>query len=135
MKPALSVKEYLAALQDHRLLGVKCKKCGFITAPPRLACRKCASYDTGVVELSGRGKIATFTSVHVPTESRRGQTPYLVVLVELEEGPWIMGNLQGVDPSAVTLELIDKKVTMIKGSVSAESKMADGPSPQFELID
>jgi uncharacterized protein len=133
MKPGLSIKEYLAALTDNRLLGLKCQQCGFVTAPPRLACRRCAGYDSEVVELTGKGKIATFTSIHVPTESRRGKTPYLVVLVELEEGPWIMGNLQGVDPSAVTLDLIDKRVSMIKRPPSAESKTKDGPAPQFEL--
>jgi uncharacterized protein len=131
----LSVKEYLAALEDNRLLGLKCKKCGFITAPPRMACRKCAGYDSEVVELSGRGKIATFTSVHIPTEARRGKTPYLVVLVELEEGPWIMGNLLGIDPSAATLDLMDRKVTMVKVPPSPERKKEDLPSPQFQLTE
>jgi uncharacterized OB-fold protein len=135
MKPGLRVKEYLAALEDNRLLGLKCKQCDFVTAPPRLACRKCGGYDSEVVELCGRGKIATFTSVHVPTESRRGKTPYLVVLVELEEGPWIMGNLEGVDPSSASFDLMDKKVAMIKRPQSAAGKTGDGPVPQFELVD
>ena len=76
-----------------------------------LACRKCAGqFDT--IELSGKGKIVTFTSVHIPPESRRGQAPYLVVMVELDEGPWIMGNLNGVDPAAATLELINQRVRL-----------------------
>jgi uncharacterized protein len=135
MGPGISVKEYLAALAGNRLLGLKCKACGFITAPPRLACRRCGGYDSEMVELTGRGKIATFTVIHVPTESRRGKPPYLVVLVELEEGPWIMGNLQGVDPSTATFDLMDKKVSMIKMPPAPEQKMADGRVPQFELVE
>jgi uncharacterized protein len=131
----LSVKEYLAALEDNRLLGLKCRKCGFVTAPPRLACRKCGDYASEVVELSGRGKIATFTCVHVPTESRRGKTPYLVVLVELEEGPWIMGNLAGIDPSTATFDLMDRKVNMVKTPPCAGEKKEEVPAPQFQLVE
>jgi uncharacterized protein len=133
MKPAISVKEYLAALAENRLLGVKCQSCGFVTAPPRLACRRCGGYESVVVELSGRGRIATFTSVHVPTESRRGQTPYLVVLVELEEGPWITGNLLGADAASATLDLIGRKVVMLK--IPAENQPPEGPVPQFGLVE
>ncbi len=131
----LNVKEYLAALEDNRLLGLKCKKCGFITAPPRMACRRCGGYDSEVVELSGKGKIATFTSVHVSAEARRGKTPYLVVLVELEEGPWIMGNLLGVDPSTASFDLMDRKVTLVKVPPSPDRKNEDTPSPQFQLAE
>jgi uncharacterized protein len=133
MKPQISVKEYLAALAENRLLGLKCRSCGFVTAPPRLACRRCGGYDGHVVELSGRGKITTFTSVYVPSESRRGRAPYLVVMVELEEGPWIMGNLLGVDPASASFDLMDKKVVMTKNTASIEDSMEAGIVPQFRL--
>ncbi len=133
MEPKISVKEYLTALTENRLLGLKCKDCGFVTAPPRLACRKCGNQDAEVVELSGKGKIVTFTSVHIPPESRRGQTPYLVVMVELDEGPWIMGNLNGTDPANATMELIDKRVIMKNQPLSGEQKPEDGVAPLFVL--
>jgi uncharacterized OB-fold protein len=133
MGPAISVKEYLAALKENRLLGVKCKDCGFITAPPRQACRKCSGQDTGVVQLSGKGKIVTFTSVHIPPESRRGKTPYLVVLVELEEGPWIMGNLPGVDPNDTPFDIIGKSVIMNNLPALHENKPEEPIAPQIEL--
>ncbi len=133
MASKISVKEYLTALTENKLLGLKCKDCGFITAPPRLACRKCGGQDTEIVELSGKGKIVTFTSVHIPPESRRGQTPYLVVMVELDEGPWIMGNLDGIDPATATLELIDKRVIMKNKPLSGEQKPEDGVAPLFFL--
>lgn len=126
----ITVKEYLAALRDNKLLGIKCKECGFVTAPPRLACRKCGGQDTEVVELSGKGQIATFTSIYIPVESRRGHTPYLVVMVALDEGPWIMGNLSGVDPATACLELIGKRVK-IKMPSSGENIPGDGIAPIF----
>jgi uncharacterized OB-fold protein len=133
LEPALTVKEYLAALKENRLLGVKCRDCGFITAPSRLSCRQCGGQDTEAVELSGKGQIATFTSVYIPVESRRGRTPYLVVMVELAEGPWIMGNLEGVDPCTASLELIGRKVRLQMPPSSAESAGGDGVAPVFIL--
>jgi uncharacterized OB-fold protein len=135
MEPKITVKEYLAALRINKLLGLKCQDCGFVTAPPRLACRKCAGQDTEVVELSGKGKIATFTSVYVPPQNRRGHTPYIVVLVELDEGPWIMGNLNGIDPATASLELIDKRVIMKNMLPSGEKCPEDCLVPQFQTID
>jgi uncharacterized protein len=112
MEPKPTVKEYLTALRQNRLMGVKCRECGFVTTPPRLACRRCQSLQTETVEVGGRGKIVSFTVVCIPPESHRGRTPYLVVLVELDEGSWIMGNLNGVDPANVTTDIIGRRVKM-----------------------
>jgi uncharacterized protein len=132
MEPKITVKEYFAALSENRLLGVKCKNCGFITAPPRMACRKCSGLDTEPIELSGRGKIATFTSVHVAPENHRGQAPYLVIIVELDEGSWIMGNLSGIDPQSASIELIGRRVTM-KNSPPLSGNDKQDPAPLFVL--
>jgi uncharacterized protein len=128
----ISIKEYFAALKQNKLLGVKCKNCGFITSPPRLSCRRCAEQDTNTVELSGRGKIATFTSVYIPPENRRGKAPYLVVMVELDEGAWIMGDLIGPDPSAATIDLIGRQVKMDNSGLDISDPKSDA-APQFIL--
>ncbi len=133
MRTGISVEEYLTALGENRLLGLKCRSCGCVTAPPRLACRRCGGLDTEVVELSGKGKIVTFTAIYRAPENRRGQTPYLVAMVELDEGPWIMGNLGGLDPTLASLELIDKRVVMKMPPSSAQA-VKDGICPQFMLI-
>jgi uncharacterized OB-fold protein len=108
----LDFKQYSEALKQNKLLGLKCKQCGTITVPPKIACEKCASINLDIVELSGKGKIQTFTSVFVPPEGREDECPYVIVLVELDEGPWIMGNLTGIDPNKVTMDIMGKKVTM-----------------------
>ena len=132
MPTKIIVKEYFTALKENKLLGVKCTICGFITAPPRLACRKCACQDTNVIELSGKGTIITFTSVYIPPENRRGKAPYLVVMVELDEGPWIMGDLNGPDPTTATLELIGKRVKMDNSLLDKTDPKGEA-APQFYL--
>ncbi len=112
MEYKLTFKEYNEALKEDRLLGLKCKECGVVTVPPKIVCRKCASPDLEIVQLTGKGKIQTFTVNNVAAEGREGEVPYTIVLVELDEGPWIMGNLAGTDPKMVTMEVIGNRVRM-----------------------
>ena len=112
MEQKLDFKQYNEALKQNKLLGLKCKQCGTITVPPKIACGNCASTDLDIMELSGNGTIQTFTTVFVPPEGREDECPYVIVLVELDEGPWIMGNLTGIDPNKVTMDIMGKKVKM-----------------------
>jgi len=136
MEYKLSFKEYNEALKQKKLLGLKCKSCGTVTVPPKMVCRSCASPDLEVVELKGDGKIQTFTTCNVAAEGRESEVPYTILLVELDEGPWIMGNLVGVEPEQATMEaLMGKKVKMTESSVFPGDKYSagEGASPAFVL--
>ncbi len=136
MEYKLTFKEYNEALKNNKLLGLKCQDCGSITIPPKMVCRKCTGTNMEVVELKGTGKIQTFTTVNVASEGRESEIPYTIVLVELDEGPWIMGNLTGIDPAKATMEdLIDKKVKMEKGEVFPGDKYSagEGARPLFKF--
>jgi len=108
----LTFKDYANALTRGKLLGLKCKNCSKVTVPPKMTCQECGGTDLDIVELSKRGKIATFTVVNVAPEGRQNEAPYIIALVELDEGPWIMGNLIDIDSTKATMDLIDKKVTV-----------------------
>ena len=136
MEYKLTFKEYNEALQENKLLGLKCQDCGSITIPPKMVCRKCTSPDMEVVQLKGDGKIQTFTTVNVASEGRENEVPYVIVLVELEEGPWIMGNLTGTDPAKATMEaLIDKRVKMERSETFPGDKYSagEGARPLFKF--
>ena len=108
----LTFKEYNKALRKGKLLGLKCSDCGKVTCPPKMACQECGSTNMEVVELKGDGKVVTFTVSYVPAEGRSAEVPYTVVMVELDEGPWLLGNLTDIDPSRVTTELMGQKVQL-----------------------
>ena len=135
MEYKLTFKEYNEALKENKLLGLKCKECGIITIPPKMVCRKCASPDMEVIELKGTGKVQTFTTCNVAPEGREDEVPYIILLVELDEGPWIMGNLTGTDPKTTTIELIGKRVKMGEAKVFAGDKYSagEGARPLFSL--
>ena len=136
MEYKLTFKDYNEALKENKLLGLKCKACGNITVPPKMVCRQCTSPDMEIIQLKGTGNIQTFTTVNVTSEGRENEVPYIIVLVQLDEGPWIMGNLAGIDPSKATMEqLIDKKVKMEKGEIFPGDKYSagEGARPLFNM--
>ena len=135
MEYKLTFKGYNEALKENKLLGLKCQECGTITVPPKMVCRKCASPDMEIIELTGKGKIQTFTTCNVAPEGREDEVPYIIVLVELNEGPWIMGNLTGIDPTTATVELIGKRVRMGDNKVFPGDKYSagEGARPLFSL--
>jgi uncharacterized OB-fold protein len=106
----LTFKDYAKGLTKGKLLGLKCNSCGNITVPPKMTCQECGGTDLDIVELSKMGKIVTFTVVNVAPEGRQNEVPYIIALVKLDEGPWIMGNLIDIDPARATMDLIDREV-------------------------
>jgi uncharacterized OB-fold protein len=112
MEYKLDFKTYSDALRKNKLMGLHCKTCGTITCPPKMTCQECGGHDLEIVQLKGMGKIVTFTQTFVAPQGRECEAPYIVVLVELEEGPWIAGNLIDVAPDKVGMELIGKKVAL-----------------------
>jgi uncharacterized OB-fold protein len=131
----LIFKDYNEALKQDRLLGLKCRACGAITVPPAMVCRQCSATDLELAELKGNGKIRTFTTVFVAAEGREEEVPYIIVMVELDEGPWIMGNLDGIDPKEASMELIGKKVKMGHKVFPGDKYSAgEGARPLFSLV-
>ena len=135
MEHKLTFTDYNEALKQNELLGLKCNSCGAITVPPKMVCRQCTGTDLEVVRLKGSGKIRTFTTVFVAAEGREDEVPYTIVMVELDEGPWIMGNLDGIDPKEASMVLIGKKVTMGHIVFPGDKYSAgEGARPLFSLV-
>lgn len=136
MEYKLTFKQYNEALKNNKLLGLKCQKCGNTNIPPRMVCSQCESTDMEIVALRGQGKIKTFTTINVAPEGRENEVPYTVVLVELDEGPWVMGNLGNVDPAKLSLDVIGKTVKMAEGKEFGGDKYSAGPvtRPIFNLV-
>ena len=136
MEYKLTFQDYHKALIKNKLMGLKCRSCGTVTCPPQMSCSNCSDFDLEIVELSGKGKITTYTTVFVAAEGRESEAPYIIVLVELEEGPWIMGNLYDMDPIRASLDMIGKPVTL-GARIFPGDKYSDGPAarPVFRFAE
>jgi len=84
---------YWAAAAEGRLLIQRCPACGHRQHYPRAACTRCGT-TPGWEEASGRGTVHTFTVVRQNgAPGCRDEAPYVVAIIELEEGPRMMGNV------------------------------------------
>jgi uncharacterized OB-fold protein len=109
--PAPESAPYWEAAKQHRLTLQRCNACAKFWFPPSQACPHCMAADFEWVAVSGRGKVYSFVTFHrVYHPAFAGEVPYVVALVELEEGPRLLTNIVGVKPGVVTCEMPVKVV-------------------------
>jgi uncharacterized OB-fold protein len=96
----------------------RCDDCASYAFYPRGLCPSCGSRALRWTPVSGRGRIYSLTIVHRPTNAAfKGDTPYVVALIELDEGCRLMSNVTGVqaDPAHVKIgmpvEIVYEQVT------------------------
>lgn len=93
---------YWQAAAEGRLLLQRCVTCGSLQHYPRTLCAACWSGALAWQEATGLGTVAAFTVVHQPGHPAwRFAVPYVLALVELDEGPLMTTNVIGVAPEEV----------------------------------
>ena len=97
---------YARAATTARLHLQRCSDCSTWRHPPRFRCARCGSSAWTWEPSSGRGRVFTWTVTHRPIDPAFvNELPYAVLVVELDEGPRVVGNLLGLEPAGLTLEL------------------------------
>ena len=90
---------YWEKAQAHELWLRRCNACEHAYFYPRDFCPDCGSRDVSWVRASGRGTLHTFAIVHrAPVPAFRDRVPFVVAMVDLEEGGRIPTNLVDVEP-------------------------------------
>ncbi|MBW1929361.1 MAG: Zn-ribbon domain-containing OB-fold protein [Deltaproteobacteria bacterium] len=130
----ITYAQYQEYLKKGEFIGLKCAKCGSINFPPMAVCRDCSGTTLEPVSLKGEGTIRTFTVIRVAPEGKK--PPYIIAMVELDEGPYVIGNLEGITPDETGMDLIGKKVRMgtrmVQGDVYS---LGDAHVPTFTLME
>lgn len=101
-RPTALSKPYWDACREGKLTFQKCKDCETLTFIPQPCCGNCLSENLEWIESSGRGTLYSFTTVYRPQQPVF-EVPYTVVVVELEEGYFMLSNLIGVEPEDVVI--------------------------------
>ncbi|MBT5298580.1 MAG: Zn-ribbon domain-containing OB-fold protein [Rhodospirillaceae bacterium] len=97
-------RTYWAAAAEERLVVQCCDECGIYRFYPRPLCPDCASDQATWTEVSGQGSVHTFTIVHrAPNKEFQAITPYVIALIDLDEGPRMMANILGNDAIEVAI--------------------------------
>jgi hypothetical protein len=96
LRPIISYLK-LPADGEPYLEGWRCAACGEIYLEPRSACGHClARNQISSVRLSKTGKIYNWTIVH--RNFPGVAVPFVSVIVDLDGGGTVKGNLIGIDP-------------------------------------
>ncbi|MFW9804171.1 MAG: Zn-ribbon domain-containing OB-fold protein [Candidatus Thorarchaeota archaeon] len=93
-----TIEEYSKKIQNHDFQAYKCVDCGAVIAPPMGSCYSCGGNKMGWTKVSGKGKLVSFTVIHIAPEQFQEEAPYLIAIIELEEGTRVTARLQGFDP-------------------------------------
>ena len=102
----LGAEFYARAAETGVLHLQRCDECSTWRHPPRVLCAACGSHTWSWQPTSGRGRVFTWTVTHRATDPAFAEhLPYGVLVVELEEGPRVVGNLRDLAPSELRLDL------------------------------
>lgn len=92
-----SNEHYWRGGADGVLRLLRCQACRLWLHPPAPVCRACLSRDLAVEGVSGRGVVHSFTRNHQPWNPTMSH-PYVIALIQLDEGPRLLTNLVDCDP-------------------------------------
>ena len=95
-RPTPESKPFWDALKQRRLLIQRCEDCSHAYYYPRPFCPACLSDDVKWEEAGGKGKLYSFVINHRAAPGF--VAPYIIAVVQLDEGPRMMTNLIGVEP-------------------------------------
>jgi len=127
-QPTSLTEPYWRAAHEGRLVVQGCTACGHRQFYPRPFCLHCESEDVAWQEVSGNGTLYTFTvNYRAPNAFMKTRLPYVVAMVELDEGVRMMANILGADPADLA---IGKRVRVAFEKVTDEITL-----PQFELVE
>lgn len=101
-EPTPLSQPFWEAASRHEVRIQRCKNCAKHIFYPRFNCPNCGSRDLEWVTASGKGIVYTFTVARRPTHPAfADRVPYVIAIVELEEGVHMTTNIVDCDPDEV----------------------------------
>ncbi|WP_250495150.1 Zn-ribbon domain-containing OB-fold protein [Caballeronia sp. GAWG1-1] len=118
---------YWNAARERRLVIRKCAACKTLHFMPRYLCPACWSDELEWIDSEGMGQVHSYTIVRrAPVTAFAARTPYVVALIELDEGPRMMANIIGND--ALLVRIGDRVC------VTFEEREEGAMVPQFNRV-
>ena len=111
----MSVPRYWREIRSrYRLIGIRCTSCGALYFPRRAVCLRCGSRNLEDHKLSDKGTVISWTAIRNPPRDYEKYAPYVVALIELEDGVRILSQVVDSEPdemkTGMRVEAIFRKV-------------------------
>lgn len=102
--PDADSRPFWEGVANHELRIQRCRSCGRHVYYPRSICPHCHAAELDWVQASGTGVLYSYTVSRRPAgPGFAADVPYVVALVDLDEGPRMMTNLVDVPPEDVAI--------------------------------
>lgn len=102
----INLEFHRPAVQTGMLHIQRCTDCGTWRHPPRWYCPACHSDRWSFEPVSGRGHIYSMAVNHFTVDPGwAGEVPYVSAVVELAEGPRVVGAVRGLGHDQVRIGL------------------------------
>lgn len=110
-RPTELSQPFWDAAKRGELIVQSCTACGTVQHPPRPLCVQCWNNALEWKSVSGEATVYSFTVTHrSTTRGFREDTPYVVAIVELDEGARLTTNIVGCAPDQVRIGMQVKVV-------------------------
>jgi uncharacterized OB-fold protein len=98
-QPTTETLPFWEGTREGRLHLPFCQACRAFFFYPRLLCPRCGGGEIAWRDVSGRGRVHTFSINYVPqAPGFADDVPYVTALIDLDEGPRMMTRLVEVEP-------------------------------------
>lgn len=104
-KPMPETRHYWDGAREGKLILQSCPACEKAYFPPRPFCPRCGNREVTAFAASGKGRLYSYVINHLPTPGY--DSPFVVAVVELAEGPRMMANIVDceADPKALRIDM------------------------------
>jgi len=74
--------DFITYLEQGKVMGTRCKDCGAVFFPPRSDCSKCLQSNMEWFEVSGTGRLVSFSELTYGPVGFENDLPYIIALVD-----------------------------------------------------
>jgi uncharacterized OB-fold protein len=87
------VDHFVELLEEGRVAGTRCKKCGESFFPPRADCFNCLSAEIEWFEITGKGNLISYSTLSYAPSGFEQDLPYIVAVVQFDNNIKLFGRL------------------------------------------
>ena len=91
------VNDFVDYLEKGKVMGTKCKSCGLVFFPPRADCYQCLKNDMEWIEVSGTGKLVSYSKLEYAPVGFGDDLPYSIALLDYGDYK-VFGRIAGDVP-------------------------------------
>ena len=106
--------DFIGHLENGKVMGTRCKDCGLEFFPPRADCYHCFSSHMEWFEVSGTGKLITYSQLQFGPVGFEDDLPYAIAILDYGHFK-VFGRIAGDIPEdEITLGMeMERKVTRL----------------------